>query len=57
MDATLTQLYITNSSVVEIDTALADLDNNSQIQIDDVSIIQKLAARIITSNDDGSVNL
>lgn len=56
-DATLTQLYITNSSVVEIDTALADLDNNSQIQIDDVSIIQKLAARIITSNDDGSVNL
>ena len=57
MDATLTQLYITNSSVVEIDTDLADLDNNSQIQIDDVSIIQKLAARIITSNDDGSVNL
>lgn len=57
MDATLTQIYITNSSAVEIDTALADLDNNSKIQIDDVSIIQMMAARIITSNDDGSVNL
>lgn len=56
-DATLIQLYVSGNTSTAIDTNVADLDSNQRITVADASIIQQIAARIITINDDGSINL
>lgn len=56
-DATLVQLYISNSTSEYVDTEAADVNGDNIISVKDAFIIQEISARIITVNDDGSVNL
>lgn len=56
-DATYIQLYVSGYEIDEFDKELADTDSDTIITINDATIIQKLLVRIITNNDDGSINL
>lgn len=57
-DATLIQIYINRFNLpVLFDKDTADINSDGQITILDATYVQKLAAKIITNNDDGSVNI
>lgn len=56
VDATLIQIYLANNMSGTFDTVTADTDSDGKVTISDVTNIQKLIVKILSNNDDGSIN-
>ncbi len=55
-DATLVQIYLAKLPYGTVDQITADTDSDGNVTVNDATNIQKLAVKILSNNDDGSIN-